>query len=548
LTLRQLTASSADNFVEYAVISPDGKYLAYLEKGGALFLSLVDTGETRVLIPASGDVFPLGWFPDGTQLLVTKWDGSLWKVSALTGAQRKLGEKVGRAKVSPDGTRILYEGVDGHEMWMMGSDGEQGHRIMTVGQKDFLSSFSWGPTQQRFAYLVTRHQPDAKEDIRIEISDLEGKQQPAAVLSSEDIVVDDGGLCWLPDGRLIYSHAESAPNQRDSNLWAIRVDANTGEATGAPERVTNWTGFATADISATADGKRLAFVKSHVQTSIYVAPLRTNDKLGLGDAERLTTDTWSTQVDDWTPDSSAVYLTSNRSGRYGIYRQDLGKQVSEPVLLGPEDYYHARLSADGATMLYKADVKRGVPGSIRLMTMPLGGGPPAVLAKGDYQYQCARPSSTCVLSEEKGQQVDFYFFDPSRGPEARPFRSTGELLDWSLSPDGKRIALIEEDDPSQLKILSSTDGATTQLNLGRWTQLKSQLQSVAWFVDGKGLYVTTFLPSGTTLLSVSLDDKVTTLFRQGRNWLCCPAPAPNGRSLGFSATAIQRDVALLEHF
>jgi serine/threonine protein kinase len=547
LNLRQLTASSADNFIEYAVISPDGKYLAYLEKAGALFLSLIETGETRVLIPASGDVFPLGWFPDGTQLLVTKWDGSLWKVSALTGAQRKLGEKVGRAKVSPDGTQILYQSQDGHEMFVMRSDGEEGHRIMTVGQNNFLSGFSWAPTEQRFAYIVTRRQPDAKEDIRIENSDLEGKQQPTVVFSSEDLMTD-GGLCWLPDGRLIYSRAESVPNQRDSNLWAIRVDATTGEAVGAAERVTNWTGFATANISTTANGKRLSFVKSHVQTSIYIAPLRTNDKSGLGDAERLTTDTWSKRVDDWTLDSSAVYLTSNRSGRFGIYRQDLHKQVSEPVLLGPEDYYDARLSADGATILYRADAKRGATGSSRLMTMPLAGGTPAVLARGDYQYQCARPSSVCVLSEEKGQHLDFYFFDPGRRPEARPFKSTGELLDWSLSPDGKRIALIEEDDASQLNILALTDGATTQLNLGRWTQLKSQLQSVAWFVDGKGLYVTAFLPSGTTLLSVSLDGKVTILFQQGRNWLCCPAPAPNGRSLGFSATAIQRDVALVENF
>jgi Tol biopolymer transport system component len=121
-------------------------------------------------------------------------------------------------------------------------------------------------------------------------------------------------------------------------------------------------------------------------------------------------------------------------------------------------------------------------------------------------------------------------------------------LDWSLSPDGKRIALIEEDNASQLKILALTDGSTSQVNLGRWTQLKSRLQSVAWFVEGKGLYVTAFLPSGTTLLSVSLDGKATILFQQGRNWLCCPAPAPNGRSLGFSATAIQRDVALVENF
>jgi hypothetical protein len=67
-------------------------------------------------------------------------------------------------------------------------------------------------------------------------------------------------------------------------------------------------------------------------------------------------------------------------------------------------------------------------------------------------------------------------------------------------------------------------------------------------VDGNGLYVTAFLPSGTALLSVSLEDKVKFLFQQGSNWLCCPMPAPNGRSLAFSTGEIQRDVALLENF
>jgi serine/threonine protein kinase len=546
LSLRQLTSSSADNFIEYAVISPDGKYLAYLEKAGSLFLSLIDTGETRVLIPASGDVFPLGWFPDGTQLLVNKWDGGFWRVSALTGAQRKLGDKVIQASVSPDGRRILYQDRDG-VLWTMGSGGEEARRIMDVGPKDALSAFAWAPTAPRFAYTVSRHPPDAKVDIRIETRDVEGRQQPTVVFASEDLS-DDGGLSWLPDGRVIFARAEPAPNQRDSNLWAIEVDRNTGEAVGAPERLTSWTGFATTYISTTADGKRLSFVKSNVQRSIYIVPLKTHEKSEFGEAERLATDTWSKRVDDWALDSAAVYLSSSRSGKLGIYRQDLHKQVSEPVVVGPDDYYEARLGADGASLLYRADAKPGTSEPSRLMTMPLAGGTASVLGRGDYQYQCAHPSSVCILSEEKGEKLDFYFFNSKTGLMAKPFKSTGKDLDWSLSPDGKQIALIEEANASQLKILGVSDDAATTLNLGKWTELKSQLQSVAWFPDGKGLYVTAFLPTGTTLLSVSLSGKVTTLFQQGHNWLCCPTPAPNGRFLAFSTTAIQRDVALVDNF
>jgi eukaryotic-like serine/threonine-protein kinase len=558
LNLRQLTASSTENFIEYAVISPDGKYFAYLEKGGALFLSLIETGETRVLVPAAGDVFPQSWFPDGTQLLVTRLgDSGLWKVSVLTGALSKLRDNVLRASVSPDGTRILYLDDNAHELWITGSDGEGARRIIAVGPSDHVWDFSWAPKGQRFAYTVTRRRADAEVDSLIESRDVDGRYQPSVVLASAELITDNySGLCWLPDGRLIYSRAEAIPNQKESNLWAIRVDPITGDVLAETERLTNWTGLATRDISASANGKRLLLVKSHSQTSIYIAPLGTNGKTGLGKVERLTTDTWSRRVDEWTLDSRAVYLSSNRSGRFGIYRQDIHKQVSEPVIVGKEDYYDAHPSADAVSLLYTATAKREESEPGRLMSIPVEGGTPSVLASGDYGYQCALPPSTsCVLSEVKGEQLIFYSLDPKRGPAARPFKSTRVgrhydpedpryRRDWSLSPDGQHIALVENNDKGQVEILSLSKGTVLRLDLGKWTYL----QTISWSADAQGLYVTAFSPSGTTLLAVGLNGKTTVLFQQGRNWLCCPKAAPNDRLLAFSATAYQTDAVMIEKF
>jgi Tol biopolymer transport system component len=250
-----------------------------------------------------------------------------------------------------------------------------------------------------------------------------------------------------------------------------------------------------------------------------------------------------------------VYLSSNRSGKSAIYRQDLHQQVSEPIISGPEDYYGTRLSSDGTLLLYTADPKRGASEAGRLMAIPMEGGTPSVVARGDYQYQCAlSPSDACVMSEEKKSVLNFYSLDPKRGPAAEPFKSTGKVNDWSLSPDGQQIALIEgselpgRSEGSKLQILSVSKGTIRRLDLGKWTQLKSELQSISWFANGRGLYVTAFLPSGTTLLSVSLEGNTTILFQQGRNWLCCPKPSPNGRLLAFSVTEIQRDVAMIEKF
>jgi len=553
LNLRQLTAGAAENFIEYAVISPDGKYFVYLEKDGALFLSLIETGETRILVPASGDVFPQSWFPDGTQLLVTRWGvGGLWKVSVLTGALSKLQDNVGRASVSPDGMHILYENENAHELWIAGSDGEGARRIMAVGPSDRLGDFSWAPTGQRFAYIVTRRRSDAGMNNVIESRDVDGREQSSVVLSGAEIITRlYSGLCWLPDGRLIYSRAEAVPNQTDSNLWAIRADPITGKAIGEAKRITKWTGLTTTDISATANGRRLLLVKNHTQTSIYIASLG-KGKTVLGKVERLITDTWSTQVDGWTPDSRAVYLSSNRSGKFGIYRQDIHKQVSEPAISGKEDYYDAHPSADGVSLLYTANARHGAPETGRLMSMPLEGGTPSGLARGDYRYECALPPSTvCVLSEEKDGQLDFYLLDSKRGPAAEPFKSiksTGKFYDWSLSPDGQRIALTELEDESELNVLTLADGSFKQVKLGMRTQFQSILQGISWFADGQGLYITAYLISGTKLLAVGLNGKTTVLFQQGHNWLCCPRAAPNGKLLAFSATEIERNAAMIEDF
>src|ERR1700693_620214 len=73
LTQKRLTFNSSENRVGSAVISPDGKYLAYSDLAGS-HVQLLSTGEER-LIPrpagASASIYWLvdSWFPDSTQLL-----------------------------------------------------------------------------------------------------------------------------------------------------------------------------------------------------------------------------------------------------------------------------------------------------------------------------------------------------------------------------------------------------------------------------------------------------------------------------------------------
>src|SRR5271165_451098 len=94
-TERRVTSNPPEAPVKFAVVSPDGKYVAYADPTG-LYLRQISSGETYPWgVPKDFIASPSGWFPDGTHLLVTRFEGasripSLWKLSLLGGSPRLL--------------------------------------------------------------------------------------------------------------------------------------------------------------------------------------------------------------------------------------------------------------------------------------------------------------------------------------------------------------------------------------------------------------------------------------------------------------------------
>jgi hypothetical protein len=159
LLQRELTANASDNPVVAAVISPDGRQLAYYDRANGLSLLQIDTGEKRSF-PRKTNITPGGWFPDGSHLLVgPPGPGGIWKMSTLDGTTRKLlDETVGAwaIVVSPDGTRIAFNKFSTPgEIWVMGADGEEPRRILSVEPSE-TNSIVWSPTSQRIAYTLLK--------------------------------------------------------------------------------------------------------------------------------------------------------------------------------------------------------------------------------------------------------------------------------------------------------------------------------------------------------------------------------------------------------
>lgn len=166
-TEERITSNPPEAPVEDAVVSRDGKYLAFHDNLG-LYLRQIANGETRAWgLPKNFVAWPDDWFPDGTHLLVTRREGpsrtlSLWKLSLLGGNPEKLMDDAAGGSVSPDGSRIAYAPGPkfGSELWVMDSDGANARRLAVARKADqpnlgdgWIQHAAWSPNGTRLAYV-----------------------------------------------------------------------------------------------------------------------------------------------------------------------------------------------------------------------------------------------------------------------------------------------------------------------------------------------------------------------------------------------------------
>ena len=160
---QRITANPAEAPITAAVISPDGKYVAYSDSTG-VYIRHIDSGETRPLqLPKDFNAVPTSWFPDGTHLLLStgealygSWslgprgNGSLWKVSLLGGNPQKLIDNASGGVVSPDGSQIAFlrgEVGNSREIWVMRTDGSNPARVVDASAPEDSLAAGKGTTQ-----------------------------------------------------------------------------------------------------------------------------------------------------------------------------------------------------------------------------------------------------------------------------------------------------------------------------------------------------------------------------------------------------------------
>jgi serine/threonine protein kinase len=561
---RRVTANPQELPVLSGAISPDGKYLGYWDQQG-IHVQLLETGETQTM-PLPPSVKPenafwgfASWYPDSTRfvadLVIPGKPWSLWSVPILGGTPQELVENFsGDGVVSPDGTYIAYSTGEcefgAREIWLMGPHGESPHKILAAGDQAGFGKFVWSRTGRRIAYQYS-HRDGSMTDVSVESCDLNGANKMTVL--SDDQLADFG---WISPGRFIYSRRVQGASITTENLWELRVD-EAGAPQGKPRQLTDWSGFWINSLSATPDGKHLAFLRGTSHESVFVGDLA-NNGTRLLNPHRLTVDEHLNMPQSWTADSRSVIFVSYRDHPQ-IYKQALDGSAPQAITstagLDFDDWNGVRLSPEGAWVLFAGLPRNSPPGAAwRLFRVSVNGGATQPLFEvpplPETFYCTNRVANFCAYptQADEGRSLVITAFDPagSKGKELmRISTEPGATYQWGLSPDGSQIAILKTDwNTGQIRFITVSGGQARTVTVKGYVHLNS----CDWAPDSKSVFVGTWGPAGAALLRIDLEGNAQPVWQQPEPSQTWGIPSPDGRHLAMYGTGWDANVWMIDNF
>jgi eukaryotic-like serine/threonine-protein kinase len=550
-TETQLTHNTSDNLVEGSAISPDGKYLAFVD-GLGLHLTVTDTGETHdVPLPAaiSPRLRAVSWFPDGQRLILEASSDNegtvLWLSSIFGGVPQQLRTHSFAAATSADSSIAFITG-EGHEIWVSGPNGENPRKVLG-SRSDTYCSVAWSPLSTRLAYVARKA---GAQSGAIGTVSLDGKS-PNTVFYSDATRCDVAStLVWLADGQLLFEQDEPPP-MYSVNLWSVRIDPKTGRARGKPEKLTNWFGFVPWYLSASRNGSRFAMTRARDWWDVYLAEVP-RDAVQLSPPRRLSTSENFDFPSGWSQDSKSFLFYSNRSQRYQIFRQQLDRDSPELLVPGSTDWNagSAIFSPDAAWILYWAFEPPVLSGYV--MKVPASGGTAERLLDIKMSpmttFECPRhPATSCVLSRAEHGQLIFYAVDVDQGLGKELYSTKmgdPDDLNVDLTLDGKHLAISSADQlPGKIRFVDLVTRTQHDLVLPPGVKI----DAFSWAVDGKSVFASVLQAGRYKLVEVKLDGSIHTLWDGGKHEIINLALSPNGRYLAFAYRTLENNVWLLDN-
>jgi eukaryotic-like serine/threonine-protein kinase len=540
----QITRLTTSGIVRRAVISPDGKYVAYeADYGGeqSLWLRQAATNSNVQIVPPSGQSFRgVTFSPDGTfvyfsQSAKNRLPWVLYRVPALGGNPQEVIEDVDTpVTFSPDGSQFAFVRFSPAEDYLMAAklDGSGARPLVTFKRPRHgtIGGPAWSPDGK--VIVVSAYSDRRNQDPELIAVPAEGgTEQRIPTPANFDAISQ---VAWLPGNDALVL----AATQGLTAPWQIwRLSYPTGVASRVTNDLSNYFG-----VSLSRDASSLVTVQTQGSSSIWVAP-----KGEAGKARRISGS--SGNLDgreglDWMPDGRIVY-ESSAGGAKEIWTMDADGGNARQLTSAPPNGI-PRASADGQS-IYFLSARTGSP---YIWRMGADGSNAKVVTDGgtEFQFDVSPDGKWLVYSTAQGDRRSLWK-QRLDGGEKVPVTKTpsGEP---AISPDGHWLAYFGPQGPGPWGIAVAPFAGGEPVKFFKLADFSSGgSRSFRWSPDGKGiLYVRTMSGASNLWLQPIEGGPLKQLTYFTDQQIFSFGWSRDGKTLAVARGTVSRDAVLISHF
>ncbi len=424
-------------------LSPDGRSVAFVSDHGGqpdIWVGLV-TGGSLVRITNDPNLkYRPRWSPDGSKIAYARLNEAgiydIWIVPAFGGTPRKILTGGGDPAWSPDGRFLAFTNHVTGSIWICDATGSNPRQLTQPERNSLQHQPAYSRDgrqmifvrQRRFATFTSA--PPYGELHVVEVST--GKTKA---------LTQDGALAfspaWSPGDEFIYF---ASTRGGAMNLW--RIPARGGQ----PEQITASQGD-DAELDLSADGKRLVFSTSRINTNL--AEIAVGTKGGLSGLKWLTTDFARNEVAPaYSPDGKHLAYFTSRRGAENEAIWVMEADGSHPVQIVEDERANVfpRWAGDAQSVVYSSRTRAWKVWELRRASLS-GQAPERLPVTPDDTWQDVATDGRLVFYSNTGDKVEV--FNPATKHTQVLDGVRGRLHRWSA--DGRRIAYIisssRQDDP-----------------------------------------------------------------------------------------------------